>query len=348
MDADVDGVFLEVTHMKKGIACMLLAAFFFSSMEIAIKMTGVTYHPIQLNLLRFFIGGILLLPLAHRQNRHLPRRMPPREYLFFAATGFVCVVVSMTLFVLSLSFAAASTVAIVFSSNAFFAIVFASLWLHQPFGKLTVTALFACFFGLLLVVNPLHLTASKEGVLIALASAVSFALYSVMVKGHLKKSPYGGLIPTVYTFLFGSAELLVCIALTHVPKLALWLQGVGLGNHAHIPIFRGVHVEGLPLLLYISIFVSGIGYAAYALAIEYASVTVASVTFFVKPILAPLMAFVLLAERQPWLAMVGLVLVSVGSAAIVTDNLCQAHERPLPFVFDIDRWARAVQHRRFH
>ncbi len=334
--------------MKKGILCMLLAAFFFSSMEISIKMTGGIYHPIQLNFLRFLIGGLILLPLAHRQNRQLSLKLPLREYLFFALTGFVCVVVSMTLFILSLHFASASTVAIIFSSNAFFAILFAALFLRQRISQLTMIALFCCFCGLLLIINPFQLHAGSLGVLIALASAATFALYSVMVKHHQMTSEYVGLIPTVYTFLFGAAELLLIIGLTYLAPIGAMLNTIGLPDYVAIPIFQGISLSGLPLLIYISVFVSGIGYAAYALAIEYASVTIASVTFFVKPVLAPIMAYFILLEVQPMLAVLGIIIVSIGSTIIVTENLCRANDRPLPALLNKRSWATLVNQMRAH
>lgn len=324
--------------MKKGILCMLLAAFLFSSMEISIKMTGGIYHPIQLNFLRFLIGGLILLPLAHRQNRQLPLKLPLREYLFFALTGFVCIVVSMTLFILSLHFSSASSVAIVFSSNAFFAILFAALFLRQRISHLTMMALFGCAIGLLFIINPFQLHDGFIGVMIALFSAITFALYSVMVKYNQMTSAYVGLIPTVYTFLFGSAELLLIIALTHFSPAVKVLSAIGLSDYVAIPIFQGISLEGLPLLIYISVFVSGIGYAAYALAIAYASVTVASVTFFVKPVLAPIMAYLILLEVQPLLALLGIMVLSLCSTVIVTENLCRAKGRPLPAVLQKGGW----------
>ncbi|GAF37256.1 permease of the drug/metabolite transporter (DMT) superfamily [Lentilactobacillus farraginis DSM 18382 = JCM 14108] len=39
-------------------------------MEIVLKAVSGQFNPIQLNLIRFFIGGLVLLPLA---NHHLKR-----------------------------------------------------------------------------------------------------------------------------------------------------------------------------------------------------------------------------------------------------------------------------------
>lgn len=40
-------------------------------MEIAIKMVAGTFHPIQLNLLRFFIGAVILSPLAFQHMKNI-------------------------------------------------------------------------------------------------------------------------------------------------------------------------------------------------------------------------------------------------------------------------------------
>ena len=55
--------------MKKGYLYIILATFFFSSMEIALKISAGSYNPIQLTFLRFLIGALVLLPLAIREIR---------------------------------------------------------------------------------------------------------------------------------------------------------------------------------------------------------------------------------------------------------------------------------------
>lgn len=320
----------ETRLMKKGILYTLLAALLFSSMEIAIKLTGTTYHPLQLNFLRFLLGGIMLLPLAHRQNRQLPLCLPWRAYLFYALSGFVFVVVSMTIFVLSLRIASASTVAILFSCNAFFSIALAAVFLHQPVSRPTMMALFLCFIGLVFIINPFHLKDSAFGMALALFCAFSFSVYSNMVKYSLEIIPYDGLIPTAYSLIFGALELGLLIALTHVDAVAQGLVAVGLENFAAIPLLKGLSIADLPLFLYIAIGVSGIGFAAYSYAVELASMTIASVTFFLKPVLAPIMAFLILGERQPGLALMGILVLSVGALLVVLENLGVIGKVPRP------------------
>ena len=58
--------------MKRTYFSVLASTFLFSSMEISLKIAGAAFNAIQLNLLRFFIGGLVLVPLAlhdlHKQH----------------------------------------------------------------------------------------------------------------------------------------------------------------------------------------------------------------------------------------------------------------------------------------
>ena len=55
--------------MKKGILSIVPAAFFFNAMEIALKFSSGSFSAVQLALLRFLIGGLILLPPAAREIR---------------------------------------------------------------------------------------------------------------------------------------------------------------------------------------------------------------------------------------------------------------------------------------
>ena len=55
--------------MKKVIACVVLTAFLFSTMDIALKIGGGNFDSLQLTFLRFLIGGIVLAPFAIKEYR---------------------------------------------------------------------------------------------------------------------------------------------------------------------------------------------------------------------------------------------------------------------------------------
>ena len=57
--------------MKRGYLFIALATLFFSTMEIALKEVAGQFNPVQLNLTRFFIGGLVLVPFARRMLRRI-------------------------------------------------------------------------------------------------------------------------------------------------------------------------------------------------------------------------------------------------------------------------------------
>ena len=67
------------------------------------------------------------------------------------------------------------------------------------------------------------------------------------------------------------------------------------------------------MMLYICVGVTGAGFAFYFMAMEATSPITASLVFFFKPALAPLLAFLFLHEAIPFNMVVGILLILAGS-----------------------------------
>ena len=81
---------------------------------------------------------------------------------------------------------------------------------------------------------------------------------------------------------------------------------------------EGISTATLPVVLYAGIIVTGIGYFSYMKAIEQAGPSNASIAFFIKPVIAVLLAAVILKEQITWNIILGVVLILAGSVI----NLC--------------------------
>jgi drug/metabolite transporter (DMT)-like permease len=202
--------------VKKTGLYIALSTIFFSLMEIALKSVGDAFNPIQINLIRFFIGGVVLLPFAIRTLRIQGMMIHWRDLGLFALTGFMCLVVSMTLFQLSIGYTQASTVAVVFSANPVFALIFSFLILHERLGRANLIAVIISIVGLLVIVNPANLT-DPLGLTLAIISALTFGLYSIISRYGSVRRGYNGIVMTCFTFLVGSAELLALVEITNIP-----------------------------------------------------------------------------------------------------------------------------------
>ena len=212
--------------MKKGISCVIVSTVLFSSMEVSIKAANGAFNANQLNFLRFLIGGVMLLPFTIKKLKKMGYKLTLADLAKTAFSGFICVVVSMTCFLLSVVKLNASLASLFISCNAFFGILFARLLLREKNSRNVYIALVLCFIGMLVtIINPFnlaesHIRVSASGVILGLICGITFALYGVLSKLYAKDKPIGGVVITTFTFLLGTLELAILMALTHIPSVA--------------------------------------------------------------------------------------------------------------------------------
>ncbi len=305
--------------MKKGYIYILLTTFLFSSMEIALKLVSGQFNAIQITFLRFLIGSLVLLPLALRGLRIRKIRLRLNDLGFFALTGFICVVVSMIFYQTAILYSKASVVAVLFSCNPVFVVVFAFFILHEKIYKHTIISLAVSIAGILVIMNPGRMQGGTVGIVLTIIAAVTFALYGVV--GRKRSHYYGGFGLTCFSFLFGSLELLLLIFASRAGAVSSFLTNAGLGTFANVPIFQGITASNLPHLIYISIGVTGFGYTFYFLAMEATSATTASMVFFIKPVLAPILALLILNEPITLNMAIGILLIISGSMISFAANI---------------------------
>jgi len=311
--------------MKKGYVYILLTTVLFSSMEIALKEVTNQFNPLQITFLRFLIGAIILSPLALKGLRSRGLRLKVGDLAFFAFTGFLCVVVSMILYQMAIEYSPASSVAVLFSCNPIFVVLFAFLLLHEKIYKHTVVSLVISVCGILTIINPAHMGGKSLGIALTILSAVTFALYGVA--GRRRSQCYGSFALTCFSFLFGSLELLLVIVLTHVSAVAAFFLQAGLPSFANVPILQGITPHSLPSLIYIGICVTGFGYTFYFLAMEATSAATASVVFFIKPVLAPILALIILHDTVSVNMALGICLMLLGSLISINPSMFQRKNR---------------------
>lgn len=313
--------------MKKGIFFILAAAVLFSSTEVAVKYTNGAFNSIQLNFLRFLIGGLILLPMARKQLKEQNYHLTKKDFGIFVLTGFTCVIISMTLYILSVNFLTAVVAAILFSCNTFFSIVFAGIFLKERVPRPIIAALLICLAGVIIIINPLHFRDNvlnqPVGIIIGLGSAITFGFHSVLGKKLTAGKATSGNVLTCFSFIFGGVELGILMGLTHIPAIADALSSPAFAKFqfSRIPYFAGIHLSNIFMLLVISVLITGIGFACYFLAIVTTNVTLSSLVFFIKPVLSPIIAFIVLGNTTDKNVIMGIVFIVIGSAVIFTTNM---------------------------
>lgn len=279
-------------------------------MEIALKIAGGQFNPIELNFIRFLIGGLALLPFTIHYLKKNNVSLTKSDFGRIALTGFVIVVLSMTLYQLSIGMTTASVIAIMLSANPIFGLIIGFIFLREKLSRTNVLALILTLVGLLIIINPLHLSGAM-GIMLGLLSSIIFGIYGVMSRVNGNKIGLNGLSMTCLAFLFGSGELGILMGLSHLP-IAQRIPS-GYSEFINIPFFKGISLQTLPLILYISVLVTGVAFGLYFVSMEKVGILQASLIFLVKPALAPVLSLIILGEAMKANTIVGIVVILLGS-----------------------------------
>ncbi len=259
--------------MKKGIFYTLVTAILFVTLEPVSKLIAGDVSPYAITFWRFLIGALMLLPPAMMKVKKEGLNITGKDILLFALLGVLLICVSMLSLQIAVKIAdAPSLIAIIFSSNSIFTIAFACLLLKE---KLTVSKSLALAFGVLGVLFCADFSSGTNlsSVSLAILAALSFSLYTALSKKYTHK--FSGLIQSGYAFFIGAIVLLIILLI--------------IGEDI-LPAFD---VKSVSIMLYLGIFITGIGYLAYFKAMEHGGTMMASLAFFIKPILTPFVTWMI-------------------------------------------------------
>ena len=258
---------------NKGLLFALITAIIFTTLEPVSKLIANDVNPYAITLWRFLIGSAILLPFAIRKIRKENIRIEWKDLGILAMLGTLCICFSMVMLQLAVKEAdAPSLIAIIFSANSVFTILFAILILKEKMTKQKLLAVVLCVIGVLICADFSSGT-NLLSVLMAVVAALSFSLYTVLSKKFMKR--ISGIIQTSISFCLGSIVLLILLLITGVDLL---------------PAFS---TQNVSVLCYLGIVVTGLGYWAYFKAMELGGAMTASFAFFIKPILTPFATFLI-------------------------------------------------------
>jgi drug/metabolite transporter (DMT)-like permease len=287
--------------MKKVFLFIILAALFFGTMEVALKLASNTLDAFQITFLRFFIGGLVLLPFSVRENlrpcaaeTYERASLTGKTWLCLILLGAINVPLGMVIFQLGVMRSNAATAAVIFSCNPVFTMLLAHFFTGDRMNRHKVLALSVGCGGLILMIRPWDLQPGNtlSGAFLSIAAAAVFSLYSVL--GGKTIGRIGAFTQTSASFLTGSLILLAFLFI------------------ADKPVLSGI-TDNLAILIYTSIVVTGGGYLFYFFAIKYSSTTTASTVFFLKPVIAPVFAVLALHENITYNMYIGIALILAAS-----------------------------------
>ncbi|MCI5535572.1 MAG: DMT family transporter [Lentihominibacter sp.] len=280
--------------MKKAYFFVVLTAFLFGTMEVACKAAGNQLDPFQLTFLRFAIGGLILLPFAAAELKQNRIKLTAKDILILAGVGALGIPLSMVFFQLGVMNSNAATASVLICINPFFTMVFAHFFTEEKLNRNKFIVLAIGLAGLIFMIKPWNIQEGNTviGIVYMLLAAVFFGAYTVAGKVSVQKM--GIMAQTSISFILGSLILFIIILITGKPVVA------------------GV-TDSFILVLYVGIFVTGLGYYSYFMAIKNSDAATGSLAFFLKPAIAPVMAVIFLKETILWNTYIGIGLILAAS-----------------------------------
>lgn len=286
--------------MKKGALYSLLTALLFVTLEPVSKLISGDLSPFAITFWRFLIGSLILIPFAAVKMRKEKIKLCAKDLGVCTLLGILFICISMVSLQVGVAEAdSPSLVAIIFSSNSVFTLIFAVFIVGEKMTRNKFLALVFCVIGLIFCVDFGQGT-GLSSVFLALLASLSFSLYTALSQRCMTR--LGSAVQTCIVFLAGSAVLLPVLLICGVdmiPKLS---------------------VKDISILLYLGFFVTGVGYFAFFRAIEKGGAIMGSLAFFIKPILTPFVGLAVNGTALKWNVFAAVFFVMIGSLFAVYEK----------------------------
>jgi drug/metabolite transporter (DMT)-like permease len=274
---------------------------------IATKVVLRDISPVTIVWLRFSMGVVILgLAVAVRKQFSPLGR---NEWLYFALLGFLGITFHQWLQSNALQTSEASTTAWIVATTPVFMALLGWIALKERLGLMKIAGILLAFLGVLLVVYDGKLAAislrsfGKPGDILILISAVNWTVFSVISRPGLKR--HQATLMMFYIMALGWVFTSILFFMGPIfsdsanPFVRRFLAGPGFGD-----IFN-LTSNGWIGTLFLGIFCSGLAYIAWYDALQALSTAQTGVFLYIEPLVAVVVAFLILGEPITLASLVG-------------------------------------------
>ncbi len=257
----------------------------FSGLHIFGKVVLESVHPLALASMRVLFAAPVLLAIAWRHDRTLPRA---RDLPVLALLGLLGVFLNQILFIFGLRATTATNTAILMTSIPVFAVAAGAALRIERIGIRRIQGVALAVVGSLVLLRPgrFELGAGTAfGNLLILVNCLSFAFFLVLQRPVLARLPWRTVL--AWAFVFGGAGVVA----------------VGGGELAAVA-WTGV--------AYILLFPTVLGYTLNTWAVRRSSPSVVATYTTLQPLLTAVAAVPLLGETLGWIQAAGFLLIAGG------------------------------------
>jgi drug/metabolite transporter (DMT)-like permease len=275
-----------------GDALVLSATILWSVNVVVVKLALADSGPLTYSAIRYLVGGLVLLGLAHRLEG--PLALPRgRDALLIVAAAMTGVLINQASFTVALSLTNPDNVAMISGITPLLVASWFVWRRREQFGMRVWVGLFLGLLGLVLVVGA-GVWSSWLGVLIALANPLSWAVYLLLLPRLLGR--YGTLTVSALVTMLGALMLLP------------WGVVEAVGHHPHVT------WHWLGLLGYSTVLALVLTSWIYLLGVRRLGPARTAVYVYLQPFLAVIAAGVLIGEPILPLQLLGGLMMLIGVA----------------------------------
>jgi drug/metabolite transporter (DMT)-like permease len=257
---------------------------------IATKVALRDLSPVTVVWLRFAMGLLILgIAVSWRKQFYWLNR---NEWLYFALLGFLGITFHQWLQSNALETSEASTTAWIVSTTPVFMALLGWIVLKEKLPWIKIAGILLAFVGVLLVVYDGDLSAislrsfGKPGDILILISAINWTIFSVLSRRGLKTHP--ATLMMFYVMLIGWVFTSILFFATE--------------NIAEI---SDLTTQGWMAIAFLGIFCSGLAYIAWYDALQALTTAQTGVFLYIEPLVAVVVAFVILGEAITAASMIG-------------------------------------------
>jgi len=268
----------------------LFAVIVWGASFIATKIALRDVSPVTIVWLRFSMGVVILgFAVALRRQFALPDK---NEWGYFALLGFLGITFHQWLQSNGLQTSEAGTTAWIVATTPVFMALLGWLVLKEGLGWLKAAGIALAALGVLLVVSHGDLSSisigrfGAPGDILILISAVNWAVFSALSRRGLKTHPTARMMFFVMTLGWLFTTL-------------LFFTGAGPGEIPRLTI------NGWLGVAFLGIFCSGLAYIAWYDALQALSTAQTGVFLYIEPLVAVVVAAIILGERVTWASLAG-------------------------------------------
>jgi drug/metabolite transporter (DMT)-like permease len=282
--------------MRKSIIAniyVVFAVLLWASTPAVGKLLLLNLNNLQVLFFTSFIASISLFIISLTQNKiRVIKGYKFKDYLKFAYMGFIGIFLYYVFFYGALKYLPAQEASVINYLWPIIVLIFAGIILREKFTLRKFLGIILSFIGVFIVgtrgnIFSFHFS-NLTGILLAIAGAVSYGLFSVLGKKYDYERFTSMLFYFIFTFIFVAIAVLI---FSSIPNIS-------------VPQLAG--------LLWLGIFPSGLGFVFWFLALKYGETAKMSNIIYLTPFVSLIYIHFLVSEKILLSSIIGLILIIMG------------------------------------